>query len=326
MHLTTSPVDWYAARAGGLVAYALLSAVVLLGITMGGRKKLERWPRFAIEDVHRAGGLLVGVFIAIHVVTIAIDAYLPFSLSTIVIPFIAAYRPIWVGLGIVAAELLLALAVVNHYRDSKVSYETWRKLHYVNFAVWIAATFHGLGSGTDRSTYWLLAIYGIAVVAVAAAIAWRVVSRHGEPAVAMMMLSGGAAATLLLILATGPLHFKPRPWNAPNFNEDLSGQIVRSNGLTRGLVSLTGEGRGIQHVVVRADLLISPKSTIATSFQMEFLPSGMVCKGTITAVRSLGFDARCRPPNGPVHVVTAAWADSGSSRFQGGTLTSKLAG
>src|SRR5262249_42162460 len=106
MHLTSSPVDWYAARAAGVAAYLLLSAVVALGTTMARRKSLPRWPRFALEDVHRFGGLLVGTFVAIHVVAIAIDSWLPFSIVQIVVPFTARYRPVWVGLGIVAAELL----------------------------------------------------------------------------------------------------------------------------------------------------------------------------------------------------------------------------
>ena len=55
MHLTSSPLDWYIARAGGVVAYVLLSAVVALGLTMTGKKSMQRWPRFAMEDVHRFG-------------------------------------------------------------------------------------------------------------------------------------------------------------------------------------------------------------------------------------------------------------------------------
>jgi methionine sulfoxide reductase heme-binding subunit len=120
MHLTSNPIDWYAARAAGIVAYLLLTAVVALGVSMAGRapgRRWKRWPMFAVEDVHRAGGLLVGTFIALHVATIAIDSYLPFSLGQLAIPLTAHYRPIWTALGIVAAELLLALAVTNHYRD-----------------------------------------------------------------------------------------------------------------------------------------------------------------------------------------------------------------
>ena len=44
---------------------------------------------------------------------------------------------------------LLALAVTNHYRR-RLPYTFWRRAHYLNFAVWSAATVHGLGVGTDR--------------------------------------------------------------------------------------------------------------------------------------------------------------------------------
>ena len=58
--LATNAVDWYAARAAGVVAYLLLSTMVVLGLALAGRDRLPGWPRFAIEDVHRFGGLLVG--------------------------------------------------------------------------------------------------------------------------------------------------------------------------------------------------------------------------------------------------------------------------
>src|SRR4029077_17208258 len=116
------------------------------------------WPRFAVEDVHRFLGLLVGAFVTLHVATIAIDSFMPFSVTGLAIPFAAAYRPVWTALGIVAAELLLALAITNRLRR-KLPYTVWRRAHYLNFPVWLFATLHGLGSGTDRHTPWLLALY-----------------------------------------------------------------------------------------------------------------------------------------------------------------------
>ena len=100
MHLTTSPLDWYVARAAGVAAYLLLTTVVTLGMTMANGRTLKRWPKFALEDVHRFGGLLVGSFVTIHVVTIALDAYLPFSLTAILVPFAAAYRTVYTALGV----------------------------------------------------------------------------------------------------------------------------------------------------------------------------------------------------------------------------------
>ena len=60
-------VAWYVARTGGILGFALLTASAVLGVTLAGRPRLARWPRFAVEDVHRFAGMLAGVFIWLHV-------------------------------------------------------------------------------------------------------------------------------------------------------------------------------------------------------------------------------------------------------------------
>ena len=323
MHLTSSPVDWYAARAAGIAAYLMLSVVVVLGLTMARKTHLRRWPKFALEDVHRFAGLLVGAFVVIHIVTIAVDSWLPFSVGAIIVPFVSRYRPLWVAFGIVAAELLLALAITNHYRD-RISYRTWRRAHYLNFVVWSFAAIHGIASGTDRSAPWLLALYAITTAAVGSAVVWRAGrGRLGRlrsiPAVA---LAGGALATLVVGLGTGPFHPRPKPWNAAVFNESLSGHIAQVTGVTRGIVSMAGEGKGTQRVLVRADLLVKPGGIERTAFQMEYLPSGLRCDGTVTRAESFGFTATCRLPTGAHRVVTARWQGTGTSEITGGTISS----
>jgi len=156
--LASFTVDWYAARAAGLVAYLLLSSSVALGLTLAGKERLERWPRFALEDVHRFAGILAGTFIALHVVTIGIDSQAHLGLWELIVPFSSHYRPFWTGLGIVSAELLVALAFTNHYRK-RLPHALWRRLHYLNFVVWLGATLHGLGAGTDSGAGWFLALY-----------------------------------------------------------------------------------------------------------------------------------------------------------------------
>ena len=309
MHLTTSPVAWYAARAGGVVAYVLLTIAVLLGMTMASRRRVERWPRIAIEDVHRFVTFAAGTFVVIHIVAIAIDAYLPFSLQSLVVPFISRYRPAWVGLGIVAAELMLAVAITNRLRERALSYKTWRKLHYATFAVWGSATIHGLGSGTDRSTIWLVALQGAAAGAVLGMLAWRLLQpriRTRSDVGAYAFGAGAAAVTLVLVLSLGPLRAHSKPWNAATFT------------------SLAGCGSGDQNVLVRADLLIAPATLLSTSFQMEYLPSGDVCRGTVTQIaqNGRGFDAACRLKDGARRFVHATWLDSGNLDLSEGTLES----
>jgi methionine sulfoxide reductase heme-binding subunit len=171
--LTSSPADWYAARASGLVAYGLVTAVVCLGLVLSSRPTWRRWPRFALEDVHRFAGVLAGTFVGLHVLTIAIDSYVPFSLTQLFVPFTAGYRPFWTGLGVVAFELLLAVGLSTRWRR-RLGHRTWRRLHYLAFPVWGAATFHGLGAGTDSTGSPVFLLYVSAMALVAALVAWRI--------------------------------------------------------------------------------------------------------------------------------------------------------
>lgn len=313
--MTASPVDWYAARAAGVVAYVLLTGVVAIGLTVSANRRLRRWPRFALEDVHRFGGILVGVFVSIHVVTIAIDAYLRFSVAAIVVPFVTSYRPLWTALGIVAAELLLALAVTNRLRERRLSYALWRKFHYANFVVWTAATLHGLAAGTDRGTWWLLTMQTGAIVLVAILTASRFQLAR-VPAVS----AGVAAGIVALVLATAAFPFRAHPWNARSFHDRLQGVVGRDAGPSRELLSVTATGTGDQKVLLRADLLVEPQGLLATSLELEFLPSGLRCVGKVTHVDPRGFQGRCRAADGTSRFVRAAWESEGSSTFTQGTL------
>ena len=327
MHLTSSPVAWYAARAGGVVAYVLLTTVVLLGLQMSSRRRIKLWPRIAIEDVHRFAAFAAGSFVVIHIVAIAIDSYLPFSLKSLVVPFISTYRPAWVGLGIVAAELMLAVAIANRLRGRVLSYAAWRRTHYATFAVWAGGTVHGIASGTDRSSIWLIALEVVGAGAVVGMTAWRILQariRAGADLGFVPAAVGAVAAGLILVLALGPFKTHTKPWNAGNFSDQLTGSISRRPGNTRGIVSLAGSGSGDQRVLVRADLLLGPAHLLDTAFQMEYLPSGDVCRGRVDQIADdgLGFFASCTMADGHSRSVHASWVEGQGSDITGGTIES----
>jgi sulfoxide reductase heme-binding subunit YedZ len=304
VHVTSSPAIWYAARASGVAAYVVLSVVVSLGITLGGKAQNRRWPRFSVEDVHRFGGLLVGSLIGIHVLTIAADSFLPFSLTQLMVPFTSKYRPLWTGLGIAAAELLLALAITNHYRR-RLPYGFWRKAHYLNFAVWTLASVHGLMSGTDRGAAWLAILYGISVAAVVMLLLWRFGGYVlGSPRVAT---AGAVTVVVLPLLILGPLRHSPPLWNAAHVDEGLTGSVIRNGTQLQQIVSFVGQSQRPQKLLVRADLLVSPAKLESTSLQLEYLPSGDICRGRVTNVGGTSFSGTCRLPNGAARTIDASW-------------------
>jgi hypothetical protein len=58
--------------------------------------------------------------------------------------------------------------------------------------------------------------------------------------------------------------------------------VLRDLGVSQGIISMAGTSGGQQRALVRADLLIKPGHLEATTFQMEFLPSGLLCRGRVT--------------------------------------------
>jgi hypothetical protein len=117
------------------------------------------------------------------------------------------------------------------------------------------------------------------------------------------------------------MRFQPKEWNAATFSDTLDGQISTDTGVTRGIVSMAGNGSGSQRVLVRADLLLAPRRLVSTEFQMEYLPSGMLCEGTVTHVAGSSFRATCRMPDGSARYVAAHWPPSRDGRVSGGVLT-----
>jgi sulfoxide reductase heme-binding subunit YedZ len=304
MHVTSNPAIWYAARASGVAAYVVLSLVVCLGLTLGGKAQSRRWPRFSVEDIHRFGGLLVGSLIGIHVLTIAADSFLPFSLTQLLVPFTSTYRPLWTGLGIAAAEILVALAITNHYRK-RLPYSFWRKAHYLNFAVWGLASVHGLMSGTDRGAVWLAILYGVSVATVLMLLLWRFgafARRTGQIATA-----GAVTVVALPLLIIGPLRHSAPLWNAANVNESLTGNVVRNGTQLQQIVSFVGQAARPQKLLVRADLLVAPQQLENTSLQLEYLPSGDICRGRVTNVGGTSFSGSCTLPNGQQRTIQASW-------------------
>jgi DMSO/TMAO reductase YedYZ heme-binding membrane subunit len=129
--------------------------------------------------VHRFIGILAGTFIGIHGAALLLDHVVPFSVGQLLVPGASSYRPLAVALGVVAAELLAALAVTNHYRK-RLPQGLWRRLHMLNFAVWALALVHGLTVGTDAFTTWALVLYAGSAWLVLALLVHRI-SLHWTP-------------------------------------------------------------------------------------------------------------------------------------------------
>ncbi|MFG2134261.1 ferric reductase-like transmembrane domain-containing protein [Streptomyces sp. NPDC048751] len=172
----TSETLWYANRATGAVCLVLFTVVVLLGIAvrLGGR--IPGLPRFGTVRLHRTLSLSATAFLALHITTAIVDSYVDITFVDVLVPFVSAYRPLWLGLGTVSLDLMLAVLVTSLLR-AHLGHRTWRAVHWLAYASWPVALAHGLGIGTDlgadTGTDWMTWLTVACVATVVAASALR---------------------------------------------------------------------------------------------------------------------------------------------------------
>ncbi len=198
---------WYLTRASGAVALILLTLALVVGVAAIGRVTTRRWPRFAVDSLHRTSSMLAIAFLALHIVTAVLDSFAPISLVDAVVPFVGTYRPLWLGLGATAFDLLMAVAVTSALRV-RLGHRAWRAVHWLAYAAWPIAILHGLGTGSDLRQGWMAAVYAGCAGAVVITVMIRI--WLGWPDHVRWRLTGvGALAALglgvALWLPRGPL-------------------------------------------------------------------------------------------------------------------------
>jgi DMSO/TMAO reductase YedYZ heme-binding membrane subunit len=179
MIAVTSPYLWYTTRATGVVALLLFTASMVLGVLTTTRVQSATVPRFAVSELHRRISLLAVVFLGIHIASTAVDSFVPIGWWPVLVPFTSAYQPLWVGLGTVAFDLLIAVTLTSLVRR-RLGAGTWRAVHWLAYLSWPLAMAHAAGVGTDMRFTWLDALVALCAAAVLAAVAWRLYA-HPHP-------------------------------------------------------------------------------------------------------------------------------------------------
>jgi methionine sulfoxide reductase heme-binding subunit len=171
---------WYASRGAGAVTLILLSGVVVLGLLSVLRFEAAGWPRFLTAALHRNLALLSVLFLALHIVTAVVDPYINLGWAVAVLPFSSSYRTLWLGLGTVAAELVAAVVLTSLLRRV-LGRAAWRGAHWLAYLAWPVALVHGLGTGTDSGSSWMLAIDVFCAGSVVVALGVRVWNGSLDP-------------------------------------------------------------------------------------------------------------------------------------------------
>jgi methionine sulfoxide reductase heme-binding subunit len=328
---TASPsAYWYLARGTGAVALVLLTASVVLGVLGSLRFSAgPRWPRFAIDTLHRDVSLLVMVLLLAHIATSVLDSFASIILTDAVIPFAASYRPLWMGLGALSFDILLAVVLTSVIRR-RVGYRAWRAVHWLAYASWPVAVLHGLGTGSDTKLWWMLALTGLCVVAVVVAVGTRIARAHPEhqrlraPAAALTIATpiGLAVLTLagplapdwarragtpetLLVKASTPASARvPAPTPPRRFSAKLDGTVRQRSELGGTVIDLSLRLRDGARGTLRVRMAGAPLlggGLSMTGSQVDLLADGLpsVMQGQIVSLQGEQFVARVVGVSGP---------------------------
>jgi predicted ferric reductase len=173
--MTDPRLLWWIDRSAGLVSLVLLTVVMVLGVLATGRsERLLAW-RVLLQGLHRELPLVAGVLLVVHIGTAVADSFVPLSPLDIVVPFAAGYRPLWIGLGTLAVDLLLVVVLTSLLR-TRLGHRTWRVVHWSAYALWPLAVVHALGTGTDVHAFVVQRLGAGCVGVVVLAVVWRLLT------------------------------------------------------------------------------------------------------------------------------------------------------
>jgi DMSO/TMAO reductase YedYZ heme-binding membrane subunit len=349
---------WYLARGTGAVALVLLTASVVIGILGSVRFSGARWPRFAVDSVHRDVSLLVLVVLVIHIVTSVLDGFAPITLVDGVVPFVSAYRPLWLGLGTLAFDLLVAIAITSLVRR-RLGYRAWRAVHWFAYASWPVAVLHGLGTGSDVKQWWMLALTVVCVMAVLVAVWTRISSVSSDHASLRAPATALAVITpigLMIFTVAGPLqHGWARKAGTPAsllggartpvassssgsgsssaaasalgqpFTASLGGKLQQApypgGAVVDISLSVSGQVRGRLRVRIAGKPIGGGLSM--TGSQVDFAVAGVpsVLQGTIGSLRGTAFQARVTDTQGTTVELRANLQINDQTNAVTGTLS-----
>lgn len=169
--LTQGPMLWYLDRSSGLLTLGLLTLSTAMGVLSTRNKAGGRVPAFVTQNLHRNVSLLAVALLTLHLVTSVAHEFVDIRWWNVFVPFGSPYRPVLVGLGALAVDLIIVVVVTSLMRD-RLKHGTWRVVHATSYLAWALGAVHGyfLGTDTAAGAWRTVTLVCVGVVALSAVI------------------------------------------------------------------------------------------------------------------------------------------------------------
>jgi predicted ferric reductase len=176
---------WYLTRVSGLVAAVSLILLMLSGVGLITGHTFSFFEPITAWASHRALGITFAVSVLLHVGALYFDNFVPFSITSLLVPFASQYKQIQL-FGFSVGSLYVALGVVSLYITAAITLTSllwiekkpklWKLTHLLSYLAMIFVFVHALYLGTDLSSgilRWAWIGLAVAVMYASIARAWR---------------------------------------------------------------------------------------------------------------------------------------------------------
>jgi len=151
-------ITWIVLRAAGVGSYLMLFLSVNWGLIATTSLISKRVSKPTSTLFHQLVSTVAFVLLAVHLGGLLVDRFMPFSPLDLLIPMRAGYRPVAVGLGVVAMYAT-AIVLVSSWGRKRLGTKLWRGLHLLAVPAFTLALAHGVFAGTDTTRPWMWPIY-----------------------------------------------------------------------------------------------------------------------------------------------------------------------
>lgn len=174
-YMSNKSFAWFIGRSSGIVAFILLTIVVVNGLLMTTRLVFRFLPPALNYEMHRFFAWTAFVALIGHIVSFTFDEYFHLTYFEGFVPFVLmrdfssnlGYDLRYaVGIGTIAFYGIILLVISSELKGRGISLKNWRALHYSSFLTYLLFLAHGFLSGTDSSEWWMLWLYGLSATLV----------------------------------------------------------------------------------------------------------------------------------------------------------------
>jgi methionine sulfoxide reductase heme-binding subunit len=139
---------WVLARVAGLTAFAALAIAVLSGLAL--RTGVLDWvgSNRVLRSLHEYTTVLWMPMGALHVLALLLDQTARIRVIDVLVPFLVPYGTVAIGLGTLAAEVFVVVAVTGYLRR-RIGGVAWQWVHRLSYAAFGLLFLHGLLGGSD---------------------------------------------------------------------------------------------------------------------------------------------------------------------------------